>query len=517
MNLLDLPRDILLYLTDFFKDSEAFPLLTISSQFHDLFARAAWRIVDAKTLELDPVTRSAAFARYGHLVRFVTVRKHTGIPLLYPPNWHLKLPHVVRFCFIINHKLSAEFKRRIFVGIRSLVHLHRVMAYFEIYKAPYTSDGLASIILARHRDATKRKLTLVVLMVRCDYALFPWVACVRFCRKLRPLNIPKLGVKGYPVEKIYPPSVAQCHYLAPHLLYLEPYVRHKTVTCSSQLNGRYFNNKSVVFPLLETLNLTLCCNRTEVFDLNCVTPEKFTSLQKLHIIESETCVHSIEDFRTPFMTICMRRWPNLRQMMLQGMIEQADLERIFRVNPQLKEFTILYQHNSLASHRSAKHIVEATLNFDWLVHLLPKLESIHLVAPVTLRLDYKPQAVSEVNIGSCLTRMFIDECSVSPAVLIWLLSLPKLKKVSLENTVLADPKSALTLIKRIHKHPIQSRSHESVRLMFSTVKLSEECSQVLVEWVAAMPTLECVVDADAALHQKINRRCPHIKFTEYDN
>ncbi|KAI8874082.1 hypothetical protein GQ42DRAFT_176035 [Ramicandelaber brevisporus] len=131
MRLLELPRDILLYLTDFFDDCEASPLLTVSSQFHDLFARAVWRIVDAKTLELNPVVRSAALARYGDLVRFVTVRKNGDAFLLYPLNWHLKLPHVVGFCFIINNKLSAEFKRRIFVGIRSLVNLRRLFAYIQ--------------------------------------------------------------------------------------------------------------------------------------------------------------------------------------------------------------------------------------------------------------------------------------------------------------------------------------------------------------------------------------------------
>ncbi|KAI8872042.1 hypothetical protein GQ42DRAFT_153951 [Ramicandelaber brevisporus] len=287
MRLLNLPRDILLYLTDFFTECEAFPLLVVSSQFHDLFARAVWHVFRIKIFELDPVTRSAALARYGHLARLIIVRKHTGIPLMYPPNWHLKLPHVVGFCFAIDNRLGAEFRRRIFVGIRSLINLHRLIAHFEFEEAPYTADGLASIILARHRDATKRKLIEVSLMIRDQYGSSPWDVCVRLFKKMSPLNIPKLVVSGYPVTAMRPPSVAQCHTLAPCLFTLAPYALQRFGTCASQVNGRYFNDKSVMFPRVESLILSLCCHRTEVFDPNCVTPERFTSLQQLHIYEAE--------------------------------------------------------------------------------------------------------------------------------------------------------------------------------------------------------------------------------------
>ncbi|KAI8872186.1 hypothetical protein GQ42DRAFT_161484 [Ramicandelaber brevisporus] len=511
MNLLNLPRDILLYLTDFFKYNEAFPLLAVSSQFHDLFARAVWRIVDAKSFKLDPVTRSAAIARYGHLVRLV---KHSKVPLLFPLNWHLKLPHVVRLGFIINNKLGTEFKRRIFVGIRSLVNLRLLTTYFEIEETPYTADGLASIILARHRDATKRKLAHVSLFVKNGYCSSPWDVCVRLFKKLSPLNIPRLVVDGYPVAAILPPSVSQCHALAPCLFTLALYVGHNAGLCASQMNGQYFSDKSVVFPRVENLSITLCCHRTEVFDPNCITPERFTSLQGLHIYETETCVHSIEDFRTACLAICTRHWLSLKQIVLDGMIDQTGLECILRANPHLRDFSLVYQHDYLAFHRNVKHIIDTTLNLYWFMQLLPKLESMSIVAPVTLRLDYKPQAVSGTNLGGHLTTIQIDGCSVSPIVLIWLLVLPKLKEVSLKNVVLIDPMSALRLIKRTHKHRIQKRSHRVVHLKFSIVNLNEECSQVLVEWVAALPTLQYVCDADAALTQRIQRRCPHLLFTD---
>ncbi|KAI8870879.1 hypothetical protein GQ42DRAFT_10653 [Ramicandelaber brevisporus] len=512
MNLLDLPRDILLYLTDFFECFEAFPSLAVSSQFHDLFARSVWRMLGPKAYKLDPITRSAAFARYGHLVRLVMLPMNIRIPLLYPLNWHLKLPHVVGFCFTINNKLGAEFRRRIFVGIRSLVNLHRLTAFFEIEKAPYTTDGLASVIVARHRDATKRKLIEVSLIVTDDYGSAPWDACVRFCKKLKPLNIAKLGVDGYPTMDIPPPSAAQCHILAPYLVSIAPSTGNNIGICASQLNARYFNDKSLVFPMVETLTLTLCCHRMEVFDPNCITPERFSNLQKLYILETEICVHSVEDLRADCLAICTRRWPYLTHMIMCAMIDQAGLERIFRVNPQLTSFTLMYQHDRMRMNRGVKHIVEATMNLERLVHLLPQLQSIHIVGPATLRLDYKSQAASDHIVGRYLARVKIDDCSISPAILIWLLSLPKLKEVLFENVALSDPKSALKLIKRIRKKPIQRRSHDSVRLAFPDVKLSEECSQVLVEWVAAMPTLQYVCEADAALRQKIHRRCPYLGF-----
>ncbi|KAI8874081.1 hypothetical protein GQ42DRAFT_176034 [Ramicandelaber brevisporus] len=420
MNLLNLPRDILLYLTDFFDFYEALPSLFVSSQFHDLFSRAVWRVFGAKVFELNLVTRSAAFARYGHLARLVTLPVHSSSPLLYPPNWHLKLPNVVAFCFGIGIKHSTESKSRIFVGIRSLVNLRRLTAYFGVKEAPYTADGLASIIVARHRDTTKRKLSDVALFVTDDYGSSPWDACLRFCKKLHPLNIPRLRVDGFPTLETSPPPVRQCHALAPHLLTLAPYNGAGVSSCVSQVNGQYFNDKSVVFPIVETLVLILCCHRAEEFDPNCITPERFISVNKLYIFEADTCVRSVDYFVNACLAICTRRWLNLRQMMLQGMIDQACLERIFRANPQLTQITLVHEYDGMRIRRGV---------------------------------------------------------SVSPAVLVWLLSLPKLREVSIKNAVLIDPKSALKLIKRIHKKPIQMRSRLSVHLAFPDVILSEECSK----------------------------------------
>ncbi|KAI8874045.1 hypothetical protein GQ42DRAFT_176011 [Ramicandelaber brevisporus] len=682
MRLLDLPRDILLYLTDFFEYFEAVPLLTISSQFHDLFARAVWHVVSSKTFKLDPVTRSAALARYGHLVRLVTLPTNSTVPLLYPPNWHLKLPHVVGFIFVIDNRLSTEFKRRIFVGIRSLVHLHYLIAHFEVDVAPYTADGLASIIVARHRDPTKRKLIEVCLMVRNQYDSSSWDACVRFFKKLEPLNIPKLGIGCYPIIDMPPPSVVQCRALAPHLLGLMPSTGHNAGICASQLNGRYFNDKNVSFENTVLVNPKSALKSikrihkhpiqmrshhsvrlsfpdvilSEDFSkvlvewvtamptlvyvgavdvLNGITvaveaavisllisyslPSKQTATMNLLNLPRDILLY-LTDFFTdgeafPLLTVSSQfhdlfacavwRIVDSKQFALDSVTRSAALARYGHLVRSVKHSSVplLYPPNwhlklphvvgfffaidnrlgaefkrrmfvgirslinlrrltaffiaeeapyttdglasiIVARHRDAtkRKLFEVSLfvtknygssPWDACVRFCKKLEPLniprlrvdgfpildirpppvrqcHALAPYLLNLE--PPAGQKV--GSCASqvngRYFND--NVSPGVLIWMLSLPKLMKVSLDNTVLVDPKSALKLVKRIHKKPIQSRSHQSVRLMFSTVKLSEDCSQVLVEWVAAMPTLEHFSGADASLRQKIHRRCPHLKF-----
>src|SRR5437016_5005703 len=69
LRLFDLPLDLLELLTLYFKSKEAVGVLTVSSNFHDVFARSVWHTITRRTIDVAEPTRSSAFARYGHLVR----------------------------------------------------------------------------------------------------------------------------------------------------------------------------------------------------------------------------------------------------------------------------------------------------------------------------------------------------------------------------------------------------------------------------------------------------------------
>ncbi|KAI8871419.1 hypothetical protein GQ42DRAFT_2548 [Ramicandelaber brevisporus] len=69
--LFDLPGELVEYISFFFDASEAHELLTVSTAFHNLFARRLWWELDLRVFCLSEPTRSTAIARYGKLVRSV--------------------------------------------------------------------------------------------------------------------------------------------------------------------------------------------------------------------------------------------------------------------------------------------------------------------------------------------------------------------------------------------------------------------------------------------------------------
>ncbi|KAI8867201.1 hypothetical protein GQ42DRAFT_158109 [Ramicandelaber brevisporus] len=74
--LFDLPFDLREYISRFVDRKTAARLLTLSSGFHELFARCVWLYIDEKVFDsrISKKTRKRAFTRYGRLVRCVDIR-----------------------------------------------------------------------------------------------------------------------------------------------------------------------------------------------------------------------------------------------------------------------------------------------------------------------------------------------------------------------------------------------------------------------------------------------------------
>ncbi|KAI8866028.1 hypothetical protein GQ42DRAFT_159109 [Ramicandelaber brevisporus] len=71
--LLDLPADLLEYLALYFDGKEGVRVLTVSSAFHDVFARSVWSVLSQAAIDVAEPTRSDAYARYGRLVRKIDI------------------------------------------------------------------------------------------------------------------------------------------------------------------------------------------------------------------------------------------------------------------------------------------------------------------------------------------------------------------------------------------------------------------------------------------------------------
>ncbi|KAI8867341.1 hypothetical protein GQ42DRAFT_180723 [Ramicandelaber brevisporus] len=81
--LLDLPQDLLEELTLYFRTSQAAKVITVSSKFHDVFARRIWRYLTTAVCAKCMLIPASAWQRYGHLVRRLpySLKLGSGIPL----------------------------------------------------------------------------------------------------------------------------------------------------------------------------------------------------------------------------------------------------------------------------------------------------------------------------------------------------------------------------------------------------------------------------------------------------
>ncbi|KAI8872468.1 hypothetical protein GQ42DRAFT_153618 [Ramicandelaber brevisporus] len=148
--LFDLPLDLLELLTLYFEEKEAVKLLTVSSNFHEIFARSVWHTITINTIRVAEPVRSSAYARYGHLVRSIDLIHNESE--FDPHNWAQLFPNTTSMAFDIIPVMKYGDKQSFMDAIAGLHGLRSLKINIESNLPPFEFETLATTLVARHHD-----------------------------------------------------------------------------------------------------------------------------------------------------------------------------------------------------------------------------------------------------------------------------------------------------------------------------------------------------------------------------
>ncbi|KAI8873100.1 hypothetical protein GQ42DRAFT_160778 [Ramicandelaber brevisporus] len=519
--LFDLPLDLLELLTLYFEGSEAVKVLTVSSNFHEIFARSVWHTITMTTIDVTEPIRSRAFARYGHLVRSIQLYNNFDIELgLY--NWAQLFPNVTSMTFDIGSYMEEDIVQTFMDAIANLHGLRLLEIDMDGNLPPFDLETLATVLVARHGDPNKqsvRELTIVFRKLEDnenDDEESSWADLSSFVQTLSPLLPPinlKIDMCGFGC--VVTPTPAQMDIPRPYLTDMPSLDNVENENgCVALRNRQVFSpsgtrENPLVFGRLGRLNISVCCASPLLFDYSDFTPAKFPAMKWLDITEINCSHQTVEGADSAMQVLLLQQWPKLKDLQVNGDgLTLSIMDTLIELNPQLTSLDTRINRNNSEG--------DNIFMLERVAGRLPHLTSFDLHVGFSNVVDSNwLQTASLVDIQSSkLTLVSIRWTTVTPQLLEVLLALPSLRDVSLWNCALAEPELATNIFKK-HRHTIKESAKIGInKLTISTRGGNDGWSTELVlELVACLPHLKsCNIYGDGdAIESAIREQYPHIR------
>ncbi|KAI8870457.1 hypothetical protein GQ42DRAFT_178569 [Ramicandelaber brevisporus] len=333
--LLELPFDLLELLTLFFRQDEAVQLLTVSGGFHNLFAQSVWREVTKKTLAVAEPTRSAAYARYGRLVRTINLLFDTdaGYEL---HDWLALFPNIASLR--TSSAMLPEQAQMLLAAITGLHGLGSVWIRFTNEARSLSLSDVADALLARHQNRAIRRLQLLNITIHDTDHATPWTTMSDFVQAIEPLNTVGLGIEMSAFRGHEIPTEEQMSLLRPYLIEVSDHdYGRATFDCVVPWNSSVFgqlNNQAVVYPNTNKLVLNICCT-SELLDYSSIAPAMFPNLQALSLF-TKSCEHAEPiDHEPVLVSILSHHWPHVIEFGVGTKVFGGCLDALVENNQQL--------------------------------------------------------------------------------------------------------------------------------------------------------------------------------------
>ncbi|KAI8872466.1 hypothetical protein GQ42DRAFT_153617 [Ramicandelaber brevisporus] len=214
-------RDLLELLTLYLKASEAVKLLTVSSNFHEIFARSVWHTITINAIRVAEPVRSSAYARYGHLVRSIDLAYNESE--FDPHNWAQLFPNTTSMRFDIIPVMKYVDKQTFMDAVAGLHGLRSLTINMKINRPPFDLRTLARVLMARHRDPNKQSLREVAILFGVEDEMRErqeksWNDLSSFVQTLSPLRPSiSLQIDMSRYFGVVPPAPVQMDILRPYL------------------------------------------------------------------------------------------------------------------------------------------------------------------------------------------------------------------------------------------------------------------------------------------------------------
>ncbi|KAI8866614.1 hypothetical protein GQ42DRAFT_165378 [Ramicandelaber brevisporus] len=522
--LFDLPLDLLELLTLYFNDNQAVKLLTVSSNFHEIFARSVWHTITRETVGVAEPIRSSAFARYGHLVRSIQVYNNFDIELgLY--NWAQLFPNTTSMTFDIIYDMEEDAMQTFLDSIANLHGLRSLEIDMDSNIPPFDLDTLARVLVARHCDPNKRSLQELTMAFHTgeeddedyeeDDEVKLWNDLSSFVQALSPLR-PSINLKINMSEYscMVTPTPTQVDILRPHFADMPSFDNVENEDgCVALRNRQVFSPSGIrdnplVFSRLDRLNISLCCASQRLFDYSDFTPAKFPAVEWLDITEIGCGYQAAGSATSAIQVLLLQQWPKLKDLQVNGDgLTLNALDILIELNPQLTGLEV-------GVHRSTNG-TESVFKLERATGRLPHLTSFNLHVGFSNVVDSNwLQTASLVDIQSSkLTLVSIRWTKVTPRLFEVLLALPSLRDMSLWSCVLVEPEMVMDIFKK-HRQTVKEGAEVGInKLTISTRGDNSNWSTELVlELIACLPHLKsCNIYGDSdAIESAIKEKYPHI-------
>ncbi|KAI8867204.1 hypothetical protein GQ42DRAFT_60077 [Ramicandelaber brevisporus] len=511
----DLGQDLLEYLTLYFDSKESHPLLFVSTIFHDVFARSVWRVINRRTIDMAEPTRSAAFARYGRLVRSINLRMQ--IYHLYETHdWSELFPNTTKLIFNVDEWLDKECKDSFFDAITTLHGLRSVDILIEDNYPPFNVEHLAKALIKRNQDRSNEPVHRLDIAFADHLYNETWRVAHDFVKDVEPLNLTELRVRMRAGDDC--PTPAQFAALRQYLTETSRYNLYSdTADCFVHANRNLFSpsgsaNEPLVFPQLQRFGLRTCCSSPDICDYSDFTPAKFPSLYSLEL-DAWYCPNMADGNELEVAKqIVLQHWPKLEHLTLGRPIGDDFLGRIFEYHPKLSLFNTRLSHEMLA--------YSSAFKIERILKSLPYLNTLCLDGQRDIILDTEWTTGRDMErIATCnLNYMEFSYMQLSSRLLDFLLRLPKLVSLRLWDAVLADNDTAISVLKQVQAGKGCEHGCGIKDLYLSIVNVEESWpTNLVLELVAAMPQLEKMSlhgSGVAATVKALCERFPHLSVNK---
>ncbi|KAI8872459.1 hypothetical protein GQ42DRAFT_72273 [Ramicandelaber brevisporus] len=515
--LFDLPLDLLELLTLYFKSEEVVKLLTVSSNFHDIFARSVWHTITINTIRIAEPVRSSAYARYGHLVR--------SIDLIYSEsefdshNWAQLFPNTTSMSFDIISEMNDCDKQTFMNAIAGLHGLRSLKVNMETKIPPFDLETLATTLVARHRDPSKQSLRK--LTIRCiikegveDKQKKSWADLSAFVQALSPLR-PSINLKidmdSY--GNMVVPTPVQMDTLRSHLSVLPSFGMVEDEDGCAALHNRQLFSPSgtpddpLGFDRLGILDLYVCCASPLLFDYSDFTPLKFPAMDTMIICEDE-CSHQTEEGAgSAIQLLLTQKWPKLKYITVYGSRSTLDpLNTLIDLNPQLTDLTIEVYRNTVD--------INGVFMLERVTGRLPHLAYLTLYGESSMLVDsdwLRTSSLVDIR-SSKLGSISIHRTMLAPRLFEVILALSNLGSISFGKCVLPEPELVKMVFKK-HRPTVKEYATVGIRrLTIDTPTANNNWSlELILELIAALPHLEsCIIYGDTDLNKAIKKKHPRL-------
>ncbi|KAI8869441.1 hypothetical protein GQ42DRAFT_163432 [Ramicandelaber brevisporus] len=501
----DLGFDLLEHLTLFFNSAEGVSLLTVSSQLHDVFARSVWRVINRKTIDVAEPTRSAAFKRYGHLVRTIALsislyQYHDTL------SWHTIFPNTACFNVDIRSEMSTEQKQRMFDAIAEFHGLRSLEVFQQDNRSPFDLDALGRLLVARSMDRTKQRVQQLRIVFTDHTVGDPWGTMHRFVSDFKSLNLATLQIGLRAVESI-PPTSGQLSALRPYLFEVPAHALYGQVAleCYALPNLRLFGSSpdtsagSIVHPLLADLNVRVCCASSYLYEYTDIVPSNFPQLQQL-TVTSVPCtngnINGNEDREdnAAMRNIVLQPWSHLTGLGMFGNFSHQTFDNVLAYHPNVTKFNFVINENLLGGENGNTFMIERIVSSLTKLHMLGISSGVHGGNPVVVDTKWSVESdmTSITNFTSSLKYINISGVRISSSTLALLLKHPTLHQVKTANAVIDNIEDAMTMLNDVQQENRQySGNLKAITLMdfFGTALWPIE---LLIELIKASRNLKVV-------------------------